>query len=136
MKLAGRALTPVAPRLPIGPRAVALVSHSGFMLPVADPALAAKAIKEFLTTPVDWYFHLALQHLPARPGLAEQVAGAGARSSPAPTTCSPAPATWPARPRASSRATYVELPGSHFIAARAARARCTRCCSSFLERVG
>ena len=61
MKLAGRALTPVAPRLPIGRRAVALLSHSGFMLPVADPAVAAKAIAEFLTTPVDWYFHLALR---------------------------------------------------------------------------
>lgn len=60
-KHAGRALTPIASRLPIGPRAIALVSHSGFMLPVKDPEIAARAISEFLTTPVDWYMHLALR---------------------------------------------------------------------------
>lgn len=58
---AGWALTPIASRLPIGPRAIALVSHSGFMLPVKDPENAARAISEFLTTPVDWYMHLALR---------------------------------------------------------------------------
>ena len=60
-KHAGWALTPIASRLPIGPRAIALVSHSGFMLPVKDPDNAARAISEFLTTPVDWYMHLALR---------------------------------------------------------------------------
>ena len=114
MKLAGRALTPVASRLPIGRRAVALVSHSGFMLPVADPAVAAKAIAEFLTTPIDWYFHLALrtsQH--QRVSLSKVavpttfVAGsydilAGARDM----------ASAAAR---IDGATYVELPGSHFL---------------------
>lgn len=60
-KHAGRALTPIASRLPIGQRAIALVSHSGFMLPVKDPEIAARAISEFLTTPVDWYMHLALR---------------------------------------------------------------------------
>ncbi len=60
LSLAGKPLTPIARALPIGPRAVALISHSGFMLPVADPELAARGIKEFLTTPLDWYFHLAL----------------------------------------------------------------------------
>ena len=34
--------------------------HSGFMLPMPDPELARRAIKEFLTTPIDWYMHLAL----------------------------------------------------------------------------
>ncbi|MCW2814155.1 MAG: alpha/beta hydrolase fold protein [Nocardioides sp.] len=60
LSLAGKPLSPIARSLPIGPRAVALLSHSGFMLPVADPVLAARGIKEFLTTPLDWYFHLAL----------------------------------------------------------------------------
>jgi pimeloyl-ACP methyl ester carboxylesterase len=60
MSLAGKPLTPIARSLPIGPRAIGLISHSGFMLPVADPGIAAVAIKEFLTTPLDWYFHLAL----------------------------------------------------------------------------
>ena len=61
MKYAGCALTPFTSRLPIGPRAIDLLSHSGFMLPVADPELAAAPSREFLTTPVDWYFHLALR---------------------------------------------------------------------------
>lgn len=60
MTIAGKPLNPIARALPIGPRAVALVSHSGFMLPVADPENAAVCFKEFLTTPLDWYFHLAL----------------------------------------------------------------------------
>lgn len=60
MTVAGKALSPVARRLPIGRRAVAVISHSGFMLPVRDPELAAVCVKEFLTTPLDWYFHLAL----------------------------------------------------------------------------
>lgn len=60
MKLAGRPLTQVTRRLPVGPVSGALLTHSGFMLPVPDPANARRAVKEFLTTPVDWYMHLAL----------------------------------------------------------------------------
>lgn len=58
--IAGHALTPIARRLPIGPKAIAVLSHSGFMLPVADPEATAVGVAEFLTTPVDWYMHLAL----------------------------------------------------------------------------
>ena len=61
LELASRPLVPVTTRLPVGRRTVAALSHSGFMLPVADPALAARAVREFLTTPPDWYFHLALK---------------------------------------------------------------------------
>jgi len=60
LKYAGKAITPVSTRLPVGSRAIKVISHSGFMLPVPDEELAAKAVSEFLTTPVDWYFHLAL----------------------------------------------------------------------------
>lgn len=59
LELATKPLVPVTTRLPVGRRTVAALSHSGFMLPVADPELAAVAIGEFLTTPPDWYFHLA-----------------------------------------------------------------------------
>lgn len=59
-RLVGRALTPFTTRLPIGPLMIGVVSHSGFMLPVADPELAARAVKEFLATPVEWYSHMAL----------------------------------------------------------------------------
>ena len=60
MKLMGRPLTQVASRLPVGPISFQVISHSGFMLPMPDPELARRAIKEFLTTPIDWYMHLAL----------------------------------------------------------------------------
>jgi pimeloyl-ACP methyl ester carboxylesterase len=61
LKLTGRVLTPVSTRLPVGPRTVAVLSRTGFMFPMPDPELAAVAIAEFLTTPVDWYAHLALR---------------------------------------------------------------------------
>jgi pimeloyl-ACP methyl ester carboxylesterase len=60
MRHAGRALSPAVRRLPVGGRALTLLTHSGFMLPVPDRQLALMAVHEFLTTPVDWYFHLAL----------------------------------------------------------------------------
>ena len=47
--------------LPVARRTVAVPTHSGFMLPVADPEVTAHAVREFLTTPPDWYFHLALK---------------------------------------------------------------------------
>lgn len=61
LRYAGWAITPVARRLPVGRKAIAALSHSGFMLPVADPELTARAVLEFLTTPIDWYFHFALR---------------------------------------------------------------------------
>jgi len=60
MKYAGAALTPIASHLPVGSKAIAVISHSGFMFPLAHPELAQKAVKEFLQTPIEWYFHLAL----------------------------------------------------------------------------
>jgi pimeloyl-ACP methyl ester carboxylesterase len=60
LALAGRALTPVTTRLPVGPRAVHVLTHTGFMFPVPDPELAAVAIREFLTTPIEWYMRLVL----------------------------------------------------------------------------
>lgn len=60
LKLVGKPLTEVAKRLTVGQFTIDLLSHSGFMLPVADPALARRAVKEFLSIPTDWYMHLAL----------------------------------------------------------------------------
>lgn len=59
-KLGGKLLTPIASRLPVGPRGIAVLSHTGFMFHIPDQELAAAAVKEFLTTPVDWYMHLAV----------------------------------------------------------------------------
>jgi pimeloyl-ACP methyl ester carboxylesterase len=60
MGLLGKPLSVLARHLPVGPKAGAVLSHSGFMLPVADPALTAEAVREMLRTPVDWYMHLAV----------------------------------------------------------------------------
>jgi pimeloyl-ACP methyl ester carboxylesterase len=110
----GSAMTPISRRIPVGPRLVWLLSHSGLMFPPADPANAVHAIREFLRTPVDWYFHLALhaaEHAPVDLSLIEVptlfIAGrwdvlAGARDM----------------ARAAGRlpdARYVELAGSHFL---------------------
>jgi pimeloyl-ACP methyl ester carboxylesterase len=113
-KLTGWAVSPITTRLSIGPRTMALITHSGFMFPVTDPELAAIGIEEFIKTPVQWYAHIALgtsKH--ARVSLsgieapARFVAGkydvlAGARDM----------ATAAERLR---DADYFELRGSHFI---------------------
>ncbi|MDQ6641685.1 MAG: alpha/beta hydrolase [Actinomycetota bacterium] len=60
LQLVGKPLTAVTSRLPVGPVSGQVVTHSGFMFPVPDVPLVRRAIKEFLTTPLDWYMHLAL----------------------------------------------------------------------------
>lgn len=55
----GWALTPVTTRFPVGPRAATLLRHSGFMMPNAETAVVERAFREFRTTPVQWYMHLA-----------------------------------------------------------------------------
>jgi pimeloyl-ACP methyl ester carboxylesterase len=114
LSLVGGALTPLTTRLPVGPRGIDLLTRTGFMFPLPDPELAALAVAEFLTTPVDWYAHLALRSSRhARVSLsgitlpAVFVAGtfdlmAGARDM----------ASAAARIEG---ATYVELRGSHFL---------------------
>jgi pimeloyl-ACP methyl ester carboxylesterase len=114
LKYTGKAISPISTRLPVGPRAINVISHTGFMLPVPDPELAAKAVSEFLTTPVDWYFHLALStskharvslskvQVPAMfvAGSYDVLAGTRDMASAA---------------KRLSQGEYVELRGSHFI---------------------
>lgn len=60
MQRLGRAVTPITSRLPVGPATVRLLTHSGFMLPANGTTDdVQRAVQEFLTTPVDWYMHLA-----------------------------------------------------------------------------
>jgi pimeloyl-ACP methyl ester carboxylesterase len=113
-KATGWAVSPITTRIPIGPRAIAVITHSGFMFPVADPELAAAGIQEFIKTPVQWYAHLALgtsKHarvslsgieVPARFVAATYDVLAGARDMR--TAC-----------ERLADADYVELRGSHFI---------------------
>jgi pimeloyl-ACP methyl ester carboxylesterase len=60
LRLGGWPLSQIAKRLTVGRLTYELLSHTGFMLSMPDPVLARRAIKEFLTTPTDWYMHLAL----------------------------------------------------------------------------
>jgi pimeloyl-ACP methyl ester carboxylesterase len=56
----GHLLSPITRALPIGRITATTLRHSGFMFPSADPAVVRRAVREFLTTDVDWYFHLAV----------------------------------------------------------------------------
>ena len=58
--LAGPALTWLAPRLPLGDRTAWLLSHSGFMLPGAEPAVLVPMLEQFVRQDWGWYFRLAV----------------------------------------------------------------------------
>ena len=114
MSVAGKALSPVASRVPVGPKVIGILSHSGFMFPLRDPELAEVAVKEFLTTPLDWYFQLALstsRHARVR---------LSSIKVPALFVAATFDVLAGARDMASAAArleqgSYVELKGSHFI---------------------
>jgi len=119
---------------PVGPKAIAVLTHSGFMLPVPDPELAVIAVKDFLSTPVDWYFHLALR----------TSTHARVRLSNVKVPAVFVAATWDvlsgARDMATAAAripgaTYVELRGSHFIQMEQPE-RVHELLLDFLEQVG
>jgi pimeloyl-ACP methyl ester carboxylesterase len=133
LKYVGKAITPISSRLPVGPRAIAVISHTGFMFPVSDKHLAARAVREFLTTPVDWYFHLALStsrharvslskvHVPALFVAATYDVLAGTRDM-------------ASAARRLEQGEYVELRGSHFIAMEQPE-RVHELLLDFLERI-
>lgn len=66
-RTAGPALTWLAHRVPVTPGTAWLVSHSGFMLPAADPEVLQPMLREFLRQDWRWYFTLAVaasEHAP------------------------------------------------------------------------
>lgn len=114
LERAGGALTPLTSRLPVGHRSAWALAHSGFMLPGAESDAVARAVREFLTTPVDWYMHLALAASRHR-----RVSLRGVR---VPTAF--IAGTWDVLASAHDMrtaaeripgATYTELPASHFV---------------------
>ena len=114
LKYAGRAITPVAARLPVGERTVAALTHSGLMFDVPDRDLAARAVAAFLETPVEWYMHVAL-HTARHPrvslrGIRVPAAFVAGRFDvlAGPTAMASAAARI-------DGATYTELRGSHFL---------------------
>ncbi|QWC86728.1 alpha/beta hydrolase [Nocardioidaceae bacterium] len=60
MKQLGGPLTTLARTFPFNHHMTAALQHSGFMLPTGETPLVQRAVREFLTTPIDWYMHLAL----------------------------------------------------------------------------
>jgi pimeloyl-ACP methyl ester carboxylesterase len=134
LKYGGRLLTPLTQALPVGPRGIEVLGRTGFMFPIPDRELAAAALAEFLATPVEWYFHLALrtsQHprvslsritAPACFVAAKYDVMAGTRDM------------YTAAERLDD-ATYVELRGSHFIQMEQPD-RVHELLLEFLERVG
>ena len=134
LQVAGRAISPVTTRLPVGPRTVNVLTHSGFMFPVPDPELAAVAIREFLTTPIEWYMKLALatsEH--GRVSLS----GLGVPVAFVAGSWDLLSGTRDMRSAAARipEATYDELRGSHFIQMEQPE-RVHQLLLEFLERVG
>jgi pimeloyl-ACP methyl ester carboxylesterase len=114
LKYAGRALTPLTSRLQVGPGAIETLGHTGLIFPMPDPELAALALKEFLATPAEWYFHLALRNaeqsrLALRRIAVPVVFVAGSWDLLAGSRHLAAAAT------RVQNGTYVELRGSHFV---------------------
>lgn len=61
LALMGKPLSVIAGALPMGRVSVTMLTHSGFMLPTPDPQNTGRAVKEFLSTPVDWYMRMAVE---------------------------------------------------------------------------
>jgi pimeloyl-ACP methyl ester carboxylesterase len=59
-RLAGPALTWLAPKVPVNRRTAWLISHSGFMLPGADPDVLVPMLDEFRKQDWTWYMTLAV----------------------------------------------------------------------------
>lgn len=59
-RLFGVPIHTVTRRMPVGRLIATVLTHSGFMLPQHDLDVTRIAIREFLTTPVDWYMRLGL----------------------------------------------------------------------------
>ncbi|MGN6723863.1 MAG: alpha/beta fold hydrolase [Marmoricola sp.] len=60
MEVFGPLLTLVSHQIQWGPIAGELLTHSGFMLPTPDLANTRRTVKELLSTPIEWYMHLAV----------------------------------------------------------------------------
>jgi pimeloyl-ACP methyl ester carboxylesterase len=60
MEAFGPLITPLTRRIAMGPVATTALRYSGVMLPLARAADVRRTVREFLTTPVDWYGHLAV----------------------------------------------------------------------------
>jgi pimeloyl-ACP methyl ester carboxylesterase len=114
LRTVGKAVSPITTRLKVGTLATGMLRHSGFMTRRADPEIVRTAVREFLTTDVDWYMHLAVaaaRH-PRVSLSAIRVPTAFVAGRYDVLASAKDMATAAQRMTA---ATYTELPGSHFI---------------------
>ena len=114
LRLIGRAVSPVTTRLKVGTLSTGLLRHSGFMSRSADPEIVRTAVREFLTTDVDWYMHLAVAAAEhprvSLSGIGVPTAFVAGRYDVLASAKDMATAA-----QRIPRATYAELPGSHFV---------------------
>lgn len=115
MRSSGRILNPLWHRLPMGPVSVAVISHSGFMLPVADPRKAQHALREFARTPLEWYFHLVVR-TSEHPRVSLSRIAVPAAFVAGRWDVLAGPRDMASAADRVADATYVELDGSHFLA--------------------
>lgn len=114
-RAAGPLLNAVVPHLPIGPRTIDLLSAVGFMGDIADRDAAAVAVREFLTTPLDWYFHMAL-HTARHQRVSLSAIDVPAAFVSGSHDVLAGPRSMRSAAERMGDATYVELPGTHFVA--------------------
>lgn len=114
LRTVGRVVSPVSTRLPISGATAGMLRYSGFMTRRADNAVVKEAVREFMTTDVTgtctWPSRL--------PGIRESRCPASRcrpPSSPAGTTSFASAKDMATAARRIERATYTELPGSHFV---------------------
>lgn len=114
LRQVGKVVSPVTTRLPIGVTTARLLRHSGFITRAADNTVVRQAVREFMSTDIDWYMHLAVaasKHMRVSlSGIKVPTAFVAGRYDVLASTKDMATAS-----QRITDATYVELPGSHFI---------------------
>jgi pimeloyl-ACP methyl ester carboxylesterase len=114
LRSVGKAVSPVTTRWPTSDTTARMLRHSGFMTRNADNAVVKEAVREFMTTDVDWYMHLAVaasEHPPV--SLAEITVPTAFVAGRYDVLASAKDMATVARQI--PQATYAELPGSHFV---------------------
>ncbi len=114
LRTVGKLVSPVSTRFPISDATARMLRYSGFMTRRADNAVVREAVREFMTTDVDWYMHLAVASSEhprvSLSGITMPTAFVAGRYDIFASAKDMATAA-----QRIERATYAELPGSHFV---------------------
>jgi pimeloyl-ACP methyl ester carboxylesterase len=114
LRSVGKVVSPVSTRFPISDTTARVLRYSGFMTRRADNHVVKEALREFMTTDVDWYMHLAIassRHPQVSlTSITVPTAFVAGRYDVLAAAADIATAA-----RRIPQATYAELPGSHFV---------------------